>query len=337
MIEVEQLSAWYSPSKLALDAITFRAHRGEVVGLLGGNGAGKTTLLRILAGLLHPQRGAARVAGFDLRTQAAQARQSLGYLPEEAVVDNEFRVHEYLALRADLKGLPARMRRQRVDDVTAQVGLQDQRRALIGHLSKGYRQRVGLADALLAQPQVLLLDEPTDGLDPPQRAQTLRLIADLGRHHTVLLSTHVLPEAESICHRVLLLDAGCLVAAGSPGELAARVATSSHLLLRCEGNLQELQAALAHVEGVAAVQVPESAKPDAKSDPRANRSHTLLVELTTSGDSHAADRIARAVLAIGRLHELAPQRRSLDALFQILTRSSVDSTSLNQGVQADAS
>lgn len=324
MIEVEQVSAAYSAARLALHRVSFRADRGEVVGLLGGNGAGKTTLLRILAGLLHPSHGRARVAGLDVVREGPSARRALGYLPEEPVLDGEFRVVEFLHLRAALKGLSARQQRQRADEVCQQLGLQSQSRTLIRQLSKGYRQRVALADALLAKPAVLLLDEPTDGLDPTQRQQTLRLIASLAQQHTVLLSTHVLPEAESICQRVLILDRGRLLAAGTPTDLQRAQAGTARLLLRCEGHAPQLIEAVRAVHGVDEVQpLAAMGRPDpACTDDGSSTDFgiTLQIDLRDASDRHAADRIARAVLPVGRLLSIASPQRSLDTLFQQLTR-----------------
>lgn len=322
MIEVEHLSAGYSATRHALDGVSFRVERGEVVGLLGANGAGKTTLLRTLAGLLHPRAGRAQIAGFDVVTQARAARHALGYVPEEPVLDTEFRVAEFLDLRAALKGVPAAERRLRVEEVSHRIGLLEHRRTLIAQLSKGYRQRVALADALLAQPPVLLLDEPTDGLDPSQRAQTLRLIADLALRHTVLLSTHILPEAESVCQRLLILDRGRLLAEGAPACLLPAAASASPLLLHCQGPADQICEAVRHVEGVVAVRLLAPAWQVAPAPAPAGAALAagveamLQIDLADAGDRQAADRIARVVLPMGRLLSLAPQHRSLAALLR---------------------
>lgn len=322
MIDVEGLKAWYLRGRLVLDGVTFQVGQGEVVALLGENGAGKTTLLRILSGLHHPQSGRAAIAGYDLSRDRAAAQGSLGYLPEEAAFDGEFRVSEFLQQRAAIKGVAARGRSSRVTEVLAQVGLAHAGRQLIGQLSKGYRQRLGLADALLADPQVLLLDEPTDGLDPTQRAQTLQLIAALAQRHTVLLSTHVLPEAELICQRALILDAGRIVAGGTPTELTAGLAIADHIVLRCRGDQDALLTALSGVVGVASVSAaPDGAMPDA-AEPSAAAGAVLRmnIELLPDHPQRTVDRIARSVLEIGELYSLTPQRRSLDVLFRHLTR-----------------
>jgi ABC-2 type transport system ATP-binding protein len=263
-------------------------------------------------------QGQVRVAGFDVVHESAAARRSLGYLAEEQTLDTEFRVEEFLALRAALKGVSLRASRQRVEEVCHQLDLQSHRRHLISQLSKGYRQRVGLADALLAQPQVLLLDEPTDGLDPVQRASTLRLIADLARRHTVLLSTHVLPEAESICERLLILDRGRLLADGAPSELLSAQGPSRVILAQCEGPAEALCAALSQVPGVASVRL-QPARPR-QPDVASGGSLTLRIELADAAERAVSDRIARAILSQGQLLSLSPQPRSIASLFQQLTQ-----------------
>lgn len=318
VIEVEGLVAWYLRGRPVLDGVTFRVEPGEVVGLLGQNGAGKTTLLRVLSGLHHPQAGRVTVAGRDLVRQRSAAQRAIGYLPEEPALDGEFRVCEYLQDRAALKGLAAPTRTARVRTVLSQVGLAAVERQLIGQLSKGYRQRLGLADALLAEPAVLLLDEPTDGLDPGQRAQTLQLIASLAPRHTVLLSTHVLPEAESICQRVLLLQAGRMAAAGTPAELAADLQVGERILVRCCGEPAALLAAIKAVPGV----VQASRIPPA--GPRragvVGIELSILVELQADHALPIVDQLARAVLRVGELRALSPQPTGLASLFQQLTQ-----------------
>lgn len=322
MIDVEGLTAWYLRGRPVLDGVTFQVGRGEVVGLLGQNGAGKTTLLRILAGLHHPQAGRVQVAGFDAQRQRAAAQRALGYLPEEAVLDGGFRVSEFLHGRAALKGLTAPTRTRRVNEVLAQVGLADCTRQLVSQLSKGYRQRLGLADALLAEPEVLLLDEPTDGLDPRQRAQTLQLIAALGARHTVLLSTHVLPEAESLCQRVLILDAGRIVALGAPGALAATHLGPASIVVSCRGDREALLAAITAIPGVVQITLSEPAPdPTGALAPLGGVAPwTLTVALAGEHAPNTPDRVARAVVQIGELVALTPTRPPLQALFRHLTR-----------------
>ncbi|HEX8953157.1 MAG TPA: ATP-binding cassette domain-containing protein, partial [Polyangia bacterium] len=194
MLRASALTMRYAGRVTALDAVSFEARPGEVLGFLGPNGAGKTTAMRICTGYLQPTSGQVSICGIDVAADPLAARARLGYLPESVPLYPEQRVEEYLSYRAALKGVPRRERRARIDEALAAVALAPERRRVIGQLSKGYRQRVGLADALLHQPDVLILDEPTDGLDPNQRRDTLALIARLGKERTVVLSTHILPE-----------------------------------------------------------------------------------------------------------------------------------------------
>jgi len=218
MIQVEKLSKRYG-SHEAVKEISFSVARGEVVGFLGPNGAGKSTTMRMLAGYLPPTSGSARVAGFDVFHQSLQARERIGYMPENVPLYPEMRVREYLRYRAALKGVKGRKIRERLTDVLDLCGLDDVNRKLIGNLSKGYRQRVGLADAMIHEPELLILDEPTIGLDPNQIRHVRELIINLARHHTILLSTHILPEVEMTCGRVLIINAGRVAAADTPQNL----------------------------------------------------------------------------------------------------------------------
>ncbi|MBX6326174.1 MAG: ATP-binding cassette domain-containing protein, partial [Chthoniobacterales bacterium] len=207
MIKVENLTKRYA-GQTAIRNLSFEVNRGEIMGFLGPNGAGKTTTMRILAGFMPPTSGRATVAGFDVFSQSLQARAHLGYMPENVPLYSDMRVNEYLEYRAALKGVPHRRIGERVGDVKELCGLKDVERKLIAALSKGYRQRVGLADALLAEPDLLILDEPTIGLDPNQIRQVRELIRNLGKRHTILLSTHILPEVEMTCTRVIIIHKG---------------------------------------------------------------------------------------------------------------------------------
>ena len=218
IIEVENLTKRYA-GQAAVDRITFAVQRGEIVGFLGPNGAGKSTTMRILACYLPATYGTARVAGFDVFTQADEVRRRIGYMPENNPLHLDMRVREYLKFRARLKGLGIRRSRERAEIVMQQCGLTEVRRNIIGHLSKGYRQRVGLADALVHEPELIILDEPTIGLDPHQVRSVRQLIKDLGRHHTVLISTHILFEVEMTCNRVLMLHEGKILAADTTQNL----------------------------------------------------------------------------------------------------------------------
>lgn len=218
MIRVEHLTKYYGEYPAVRD-VSFAVPKGRVVGFLGPNGAGKSTTMRILAGFLTASSGQATIAGKDVFSDPIAARQQIGYMPENCPLYPELRVDEYLKFRAGLKGLGWRTRRQRIDYVLQRCWLSDVRRQLVGTLSKGYRQRVGLADALLADPPVLILDEPTAGLDPTQIRETRKLIRELGREHTMLLSTHILTEVEMACDSVIIIYQGKVAEDGTLAEV----------------------------------------------------------------------------------------------------------------------
>jgi ABC-2 type transport system ATP-binding protein len=218
MIHVRNLTKFYG-DYAAIRDVSFDVPAGQIVGFLGPNGAGKTTTMRILTGYMTATSGQASIADFDVFWQPLEARRRIGYLPESCPLYVEMRVGEYLHFRAGLKGLHGRERRQRRDFVMDRCWLKEVHRQIIGTLSKGYRQRVGLADALLADPPVLILDEPTAGLDPSQIRETRNLIRELGKEHTILLSTHILPEVEMTCDRVIIINRGQVKASASLAEL----------------------------------------------------------------------------------------------------------------------
>jgi ABC-2 type transport system ATP-binding protein len=222
MIKVENLTKRYA-GQTAIKDLNFEVGKGEIMGFLGPNGAGKTTTMRILASFMPPTAGRASIAGFDVFEQSLQARAHLGYMPEHVPLYNDMRVTEYLNYRAALKGVPHRRITERVGDVKELCGLKEVEKKLIGALSKGYRQRVGLADALLHEPDLLILDEPTIGLDPNQIRQVRELIKNLGKQHTILLSTHILPEVEMTCSRVIIIHKGRIEACDTPENLLGRI------------------------------------------------------------------------------------------------------------------
>ena len=253
-IEVRELTKRYE-TVTALDRISFEVKPGEIMGFLGPNGAGKTTTLRILTGLLAPTSGSVRIHGLDAEAQSLEIRRRIGYLPENVSLYPELRVQEYLAYRASIKGVPRAERRSRLDEALQRCALGDVRRKLIGRLSKGYRQRVGLADCLIGHPSILILDEPTIGLDPHQIRQTRELIRSLGQATTILLSTHILPEVEMICHRVTIIDRGAIVAVDTPENLRKRLTGSQvvHVELRgAEGVIEQALAQLKSIQGLQA-------------------------------------------------------------------------------------
>ena len=221
MIEVRDLTKRY-PGRTAVDGISFTVGRGEVVGFLGPNGAGKSTTMRILSSFMPATSGTVRIAGFDVFHEPDEVRRRIGYMPENNPLHTDMRVRDYLKFRARLKGLGFNRSRERVDRVVEQCGLRDVQKRIIGQLSKGYRQRVGLADALVHEPDLIILDEPTIGLDPHQIRSVRALIKDLGKRHTVLLSTHILSEVEMTCSRVLILNQGQILAADRVEDLESR-------------------------------------------------------------------------------------------------------------------
>src|SRR4051794_14979686 len=216
VISVNNLTKAYG-SVLAVDRVSFEVAKGQIVGFLGPNGAGKSTTIRMLTCYMPPTSGGATVNGFDIFHQSEKVRESLGYLPENVPLYTEMKVEEYLDFRGRLRKMDREARRKRIDYAVERCWLKDVRHRTIGHLSKGFRQRVGLADALLHNPAVLILDEPTVGLDPSQIRETRRLIKDLGGEHTVLLSTHILPEVEAVCDRAIVIAAGRNGGPGGPG------------------------------------------------------------------------------------------------------------------------
>ncbi len=222
MIKVENLTKRYA-GQAAIRDLNFEVGKGEIMGFLGPNGAGKTTTMRILAGFMPATSGRASIAGFDIFEQSLQARTRLGYMPENVPLYSDMRVTEYLDYRAALKGVPHRRIAERVGDVKELCGVKDVEKKIIGALSKGYRQRVGLADALLHEPDLLILDEPTIGLDPNQIRQVRDLIKNLGRQHTILLSTHILPEVEMTCSRVIIIHKGRIEACDTPENLLGKL------------------------------------------------------------------------------------------------------------------
>ncbi len=240
MIEVSNLNKRYA-GKTAVSDLSFEVEQGEVVGLIGHNGAGKSTTMRILSCFMPATSGTARVAGLDVFTQADQVRRRIGYMPENNPLHPDMRVREYLKFRARRKGLSHSRSRERVDAVIAQCGLADVSKRIIGQLSKGYRQRVGLADALVHEPELIILDEPTIGLDPNQIRSVRQLIKELGRRHTVLLSSHNLPEVEMTCNRVLIMREGRILAADTPENLHKALGRSGHVVAEIAAPLEELK------------------------------------------------------------------------------------------------
>src|SRR5216110_1367298 len=249
MIKVENLTKRYA-GQTAIRDLNFEVSPGEIMGFLGSNGAGKTTTMRILAGFMPPTSGRATVAGFDVFEQSLQARTHLGYMPEHVPLYNDMRVTEYLNYRAALKSIPHRRVSERVGDVRELCGLREVENKLIRALSKGFRQRVGLADALLHEPDLLILDEPTIGLDPNQIRQVRELIKNLGRQHTILLSTHILPEVEMTCSRVIIVHRGQIEACDTPENLLGKVRQAGSVELEAKVGNDNGEEQLKKISGV---------------------------------------------------------------------------------------
>ncbi len=302
MIEVEGLTKDYG-ARRAVDHITFNARSGEVLGFLGPNGAGKTTTMRILTGYMPPTAGVVKVGGFDVVDQSIEVRRRVGYLPETVPLYTDMTVFDYLKFMADLRHLPNA--EDRVDDVLEVVHMESRSGGYIGNLSKGMRQRIGLAQALLHKPEVLILDEPTIGLDPAQIIEVRSLIRDIGRERTVLLSTHILSEAQQLCDRVLIINKGHIVAEDSPERLRARLAGAQRVALRVQGDTDGMDAVLKAVPGVLSV--------------ADQMDGTVELEVQPGRDIRAD--VARAVVTAGiDLLELRPVGLSLEDIFMQLTR-----------------
>ena len=254
MIEVRDLTKRY-PGRTAVDGISFTVGRGEVVGFLGPNGAGKSTTMRILSSFMPATSGTVRIAGFDVFHEPDEVRRRIGYMPENNPLHTDMRVRDYLKFRARLKGLGFNRSRERVDRVVEQCGLRDVQKRIIGQLSKGYRQRVGLADALVHEPDLIILDEPTIGLDPHQIRSVRALIKDLGKRHTVLISTHILSEVEMTCSRVLILHHGRILAADRTEDLERRMSASGQVVAEVAAAPAVLREVFRDVPEVTAVDV----------------------------------------------------------------------------------
>lgn len=253
MIELQNLTKRYG-RHIAVNQASFHVEKGEIVGFLGPNGAGKTTTIRMLTGYLPPTSGKASICGFDIFRQSIEARRRIGYMPENVPLYDEMRVSEYLSFRAQLKGLSSKDTRKRLSHVIDICGLETVRKKIIQTLSKGYRQRVGLADALIHQPELLIFDEPTNGLDPIQIRQIRELIKQLSQNHTVLISTHILSEVEMMADRVIIIDSGKIKAADSPQNLINDMRAAGKIRLEIQANEKELTEKiyeLSHVKKVA--------------------------------------------------------------------------------------
>ena len=307
MIEVQHLTKRYG-RVTAVDDVSFRVERGEILGFLGPNGAGKTTTMRILTGYIPATEGKAIVAGFDVFDQPIEAKRRTGYLPETPPLYPDMSVAEYLNFVASIKGVPANEKRQRIQQVMIKTRIDDMANRLCSKLSKGYRQRVGLAQSIIHNPDVLILDEPTAGLDPKQIIETRQLIKELAGDHTIILSTHILPEVSQTCQRVVIINKGRVVAVDTPDNLTARLRGSETMYIQVDANGLDASGALRRVPGVTRVVESDRREPAVGYEVESERGHDVRREL------------ARIVVSSGwGLLELRPMRMSLEDIFLSLT------------------
>lgn len=306
MIQVNGLTKDYG-ARRAIDDLTFDAEQGEIVGFLGPNGAGKTTTMRILTGYMPPTDGTATVAGYDIVEESLEVRKRVGYLPETVPLYTDMTALSYLKFMADLRKIP--QSEERAYETLERVNLADRANSYIGNFSKGMRQRIGLAQALIHRPEVLILDEPTIGLDPAQVVEMRSVIKEIGKDRTVLLSTHILSEAQQICDRVLIINKGKIVAEDTPENLQSRLVGSQRVVLRVRGETDELAAKVSKVKGTRDV--------EAKADGS--------VEFEFSAGQDVRPQVAKAVIQSGfDLLEMRPIGLSLEEIFLELTRENVD-------------
>ncbi|MBL1174194.1 ABC transporter ATP-binding protein [Pantanalinema sp. GBBB05] len=309
MIDVEHLSKRYGATA-AIEDVTFQVAPGEILGFLGPNGAGKTTTMRILAGYLPASAGTARVAGYEVHEQSMAVRQRIGYLPENPPLYPEMTVAGFLNFVAQIKGVNAGDRPQRIQSAIDRCGLTEKRQSLIRKLSKGYRQRVGIAQAIVHDPPVIILDEPTVGLDPRQIIEVRNLIKQLAGNHTVILSTHILPEVSMTCSRVAIINQGRIVATNTPDSLTHQLTQGSGYELEVEGDWDTIQRSLQSLTGVRSVVAVPTDLPE----------HHYKVRVAAADVSLSGRALANAIVAADLgLHELRRVQASLEEVFLQLT------------------
>ncbi|MBI3739053.1 MAG: ABC transporter ATP-binding protein [Chloroflexi bacterium] len=302
MIRVEGLTKDYG-ARRAISNLSFEAKQGEIVGFLGPNGAGKTTTMRILTGFMPPTDGSALVAGYDVVEESLEVRKRVGYLPETVPLYTDMTAYDYLKFMADLRQIPESS--ERADEALEMVGMESRANSYISSLSKGMRQRIGLAQALIHHPEVLILDEPTIGLDPGQVVEVRKLIREIGKERTVLLSTHILSEAQQICDRVLIINKGRIVAEDTPENLQSRLVGSERVALRVRGESDGLSKIVTKIKGVQSVH----SAPDGS------------IEFQFAPGQDVRPEVAKAVINAGYdLLELRPVGMSLEEIFLELTR-----------------
>jgi ABC-2 type transport system ATP-binding protein len=320
VIEVQHLTKRYGPVT-AVDDVSFTVERGEILGFLGPNGAGKTTTMRVLTGYMPPTGGKAIVAGYDVLEQPLEAKRRTGYLPETPPLYPEMTVREYLTFVSKIKGVPRGERKARVDEMMRKTHVDDMANRHCGKLSKGYRQRVGLAQALMHNPDVLILDEPTAGLDPKQIIETRQLIRGLAGNHTIILSTHILPEVSQTCQRVVIINRGKVVAVDTPDNLTSRLRGSETMYLQVDAAGADAESVLQRVSGVTRVAVADT------------KQQVIGYEVDSEAGRDVRRELAAAVVSRGwGLLEMRPMRMSLEEIFLHVT---TDETPVS-AVPADA-
>jgi ABC-2 type transport system ATP-binding protein len=310
VISVSELTKAYG-NVLAVDHISFDVGKGQIVGFLGPNGAGKSTTLRMLTCYMPPTSGGATINGFDIFHQSEQVRQNLGYLPENTPLYTEMKVEEYLHFRGRLRGMPRKARCERIEYVVKKCWLGDFRRRVIGHLSKGMRQRVGLADAMLHNPAVLILDEPTVGLDPAQVIEQRNLLKELAGQHTILLSTHILREVEATCDRAIFIRGGRIVSQGTMEELRENRRSGARVLVECRGPAEQVKNVLSHVSGVGKVEVLNGEHRGASGD-----GGYIVAAIRPQESRDVREEVARTVIQNGwPLREIRLEKGSLEEFY----------------------
>jgi ABC-2 type transport system ATP-binding protein len=313
VIEVNNLSKYYG-DVAAVDDVSFRVEKGEVLGFLGPNGAGKTTTMRVLTCYLPPSRGNASVAGFDVVEESMEVRKRIGYMPEQPPLYNDMTVRSYLRFVARIKGVPGAQLGGRLDETMEKTGIAHHQSSVIGHLSKGYRQRVGLAQALVHSPDVLILDEPTVGLDPKQIIEIRQLIKVLGKDHTIILSTHILPEVSMTCEKIVVINNGRIAGEGTPESLTAQLKEGESLRAHIRGPRGQVQELLRGIDGVIEVSLEGDGEEDGEG----------IYTITTHPGRDVRDQLVAQVVNRGfGLREMHPLDMSLEDIYLRLTTEEV--------------
>ena len=282
IIEADNLTHYYGPQP-AIENVDFKVKRGEILGFLGPNGAGKTTTMRILTGYMPPTRGNVEIDGMDIVKDSLECRKKIGYLPETVPLHTDMTVKNYLTFMGSLRGMSRRSINDQINNVIEICRLQDYYTTIVGKLSKGYRQRVGIAQAILHEPEILVMDEPTIGIDPIQVVETRRLIQDIGKQQTVVLSSHILPEVSMVCGRVLIINQGQIVAEDTPDNLATRLQATQQILVEISTTSKKIQPILENIEGVTDVR-------------RRRNTDNITFEITVADGYDVRDEISKIII-----------------------------------------